>query len=86
MSSANGMKARSAQTDRSYPVATMIAPKTKNVSTWKIVRTFSVKSANCSVISCSEAPSAIAATKAATRPLPKVTSARPKAARPIPIA
>ena len=67
-------------------MATISAPKTKNVSTWKIALTFSEKSAKRSVISCSEIPSVIPKTKAAIRPLPKVTSASPKAARPKPTA
>ena len=64
----------------------MSAPKTKKVITWKIALTFSANSTNASVISCSATPIAIPATKAAIRPLPIVTSARPKAARPKPIA
>ena len=80
------MNASSARTEPSNPVATMIAPKTKNVSTWKIALTFSEKSTKRSVISCSKKPSVIPATNAAIRPLPKVTSASPKAASPNPTA
>ncbi len=80
------MKATSGQTSRSYPVATISAPKTKNVITWKIALTFSANSTKASGISCSATPIEMPATKAAIRPLPKVTSARPKAARPNPIA
>jgi len=80
--SAKAMNSASATSEASQPVATMIAPKTKKVSTWKIVLRFSEKSAKRSAISCSEKPSVIPATKAAIRPLPKVTSASPKAASP----
>ncbi len=58
-------------------MATISAPNTKNVITWKIELTFSAKSWKRSGISCSVAPSAIPATNAAIRPFPNVTSARP---------
>ena len=61
-SRAKRMKRTSAPIEASYPVATMTAPKTKKVSTWKIVLRFSEKSAKRSVISCSEKPSVIPAT------------------------
>ena len=80
------MNATSARTAPSKPVATIRAPKTKKVSTWKIALTFSEKSAKRSVILCSEIPSVIPKTKAAISPLPKVTSASPKAASPKPTA
>ena len=75
IASAKTMNAASAAIAPSKPVATMIAPKTKKVSTWKIALTFSEKSEKRSVISCSEMPSVIPRTKAAISPLPKVTSA-----------
>ena len=67
-------------------MATISAPKTKKVSTCEIALTFSANSTKASGISCSATPIAIPATKAAIRPLPIVTSASPKAARPKPIA
>ena len=70
----------------SKPVATIRAPKTKNVSTCRIALVFSANSTKPSGTSRSAAPIAIPQTKAAIRPLPKVTSARPKATRAKPIA
>ena len=67
-------------------MATISAPKTKNVITCEIALTFSANSTKASGISRSAMPIAIPQTKAAIRPLPKVTSARPNAARPKPIA
>ncbi len=63
----------------SKPVATISAPKTKKVSTWKIALAFSANSTKPSGTSRSAAPIAIPQTKAAIRPLPIVTSERPKA-------
>ncbi len=53
------MNPASAGIGPSYPVLTIRAPKTKNVSTWKIALTFSEKTVNRSVISCSENPRVI---------------------------
>ena len=58
----------------SKPVATISAPKTKKVSTWKIVLAFSANSTKPCGTSCSLAPSAMPQTKAAIRPLPIVAS------------
>ena len=63
------------------PVATIRAPKTKKVRTWKIVLVFSANSAKPSGTSRSVAAIAIPQTKAAISPLPQVTSDRPKATR-----
>ena len=67
------------------PVATISAPKTKKVSTWKIALAFSANSTKPSGTSCSAAPSAMPQTKAAISPLPIVDSASPKATRAKPI-
>ena len=67
-------------------MATISAPKAKKVTTWKIALMFSENSTKASGTSRSAAPIATPATKAAIRPLPIVTSARPKASRAKPIA
>ena len=63
------MKSASAAIEPSKPVATMIAPKTKKVSTWKIALTFSEKSTKRSVISCSKKPSVIAGDEGGDQPV-----------------
>ncbi len=67
-------------------MVTIRAPKTKKVSTWRIVLALSAKSTKPSGTSSSVAAIAIPQTKAAISPLPHVTSARPKAIRAKPIA
>src|SRR4051812_39827896 len=61
------------------PVATIRAPKTKKVSTWRIALVFSANSTKPSGTSLSLAAIAMPQTKAAISPFPIVTSARPKA-------
>ena len=68
------------------PVATIRAPKTKKVSTCRIALVFSANSTKPSGTSRSVAAIAMPQTKAAIRPLPIVTSARPKAKRAKPTA
>ena len=58
-------------------VATISAPNRKNVATWKIALTFSLKWPKASGMSCSTTPSATPATNAAISPFPIVASASP---------
>ena len=77
-SRAKATKATSGGMLWSKPVATISAPKTKKVMTWRIALAFSANSTKPCGTSCSVAPIAIPQTKAAISPLPKVTSEKPE--------
>ena len=80
------MNAASAHVLPCQPVATISAPKRKNVITWKLALTLSLNAANVAGISWRVKASTIPATNAAMRPFPYVTSASPKATNPTPSA